>query len=40
MAYGAFVKDEPLDQHQTDEGLAETHAVAEECTTVLPGDLP
>ena len=35
----ALVKDEPLDQHQTDEGLAETHAVTEERTAVLPGDL-
>ena len=26
----ALVKDEPLDQHQTDEGLAKTHAVTEE----------
>ena len=35
----ALVKDEPLDQHQADEGLAETHAVAEERAAVLPGDL-
>ena len=35
----ALVKDEPLDQHQTDEGLAKTHAVTEERTAVLPGDL-
>ena len=34
-----IVKDEPFDQHQTDEGLAETHAVTEERTAVLPGDL-
>ena len=35
----ALVKDEPLDQHQTDEGLAKTHAITEERTAVLPGDL-
>ena len=35
----ALVKDEPLDQHQTDEGLAKTHAVTKERTAVLPGDL-
>ena len=35
----AFVKDEPLDQHQTDEGLAKTYAVTEERAAVLPGDL-
>ena len=34
-----LVKDEPLDQHQTDEGLAKTHSVTEERTAVLPGDL-
>ena len=35
----ALVKDEPFDQHQTDEGLAKTHAVTEERPAVLPGDL-
>ena len=35
----ALVKDEPLDQHQADEGLAQAHPVTEECTAVLPGDL-
>ena len=35
----ALVKDEPLNQHQTDESLAKTHAVTEERTAVLPGDL-
>ena len=35
----ALVKDEPLDQHQTDEGLAKTHAITKERTAVLPGDL-
>ena len=35
----ALVKDESLDQHQADEGLAKTHAVTEERTAVLPGDL-
>ena len=34
-----LVKDEPLDQHQADEGLAETDAVTEERAAVLPGDL-
>ena len=35
----ALVKDEPLDQHQTDERLAETHAVTEKRAPVLTGDL-
>ena len=35
----ALVQDEPLDQHQPDEGLAEADAVAEERAAVLAGDL-
>ena len=35
----ALVQDEPLDQHQADEGLAEADAVAEERAAVLAGDL-
>ena len=35
----ALVKDEPLDQHQTDEGFPKTHAITEERTAVLPSDL-
>ena len=35
----ALVQDEALDQHQPDEGLAETDAVAEECAAVLARDL-
>ena len=35
----ALVEDEPLDEHQADEGLAETDAVAEERAAVLAGDL-
>ena len=35
----ALVQDQPLDQHQPDEGLAETDAVAEEGAAVLAGDL-
>ena len=35
----ALVQDEPLDQHQPDERLAETDAVAEERAAVLAGDL-
>jgi hypothetical protein len=35
----AFMQDEALDQHQADERLAQTHAIAQEGATVLPGDL-
>ena len=35
----ALVQDEALDQHESDEGLAESNAVAEEGSAVLAGDL-
>ena len=35
----AFVHDKPFDQHEPDEGLAETDAVTEERAAVLAGDL-
>ena len=35
----ALVQDQPLDEHQPDEGLAQTNAVAEERAAVLAGDL-
>ena len=34
-----FVKHQPLHQHQPDEGFAQAHAVAEEGSSVLAGDL-
>ena len=46
MAFGAnsttrlaLVQDQALDQHETDEGLAETDPIAQEGAAVLPGDL-
>src|SRR4051812_32793157 len=35
----AFMHYEALDKHQSDEGLAQADAIAEECATVLAGDL-
>ena len=35
----AVVHDQPLDEHQADEGLAQAHAVAQERAAVLAGDL-